>query len=149
MYLKLGLGLSSALNKGILRYKTFPFPFPSFAGFLDFRLEFLVVIFVCSPVFLWNPSTKVVWEKVSVPKMASPEARKILNQELLSKYRCVPKIGFGFKFGFEKGFRYKTFFYVFLFAGFLDFRLEFLVVIFVCSPVFLLNPSTKVVWEKQ
>ena len=66
-----------------------------------------MVIFVCSPVFLWNPSTKVVWEKVSVPKMASPEARKILNPELLSKYRCVPKIGFGFKFGFEKGFRYK------------------------------------------
>ena len=28
--------------------------------------------------------------------MASPEARKILNPELLSKYRCVPKIGFGF-----------------------------------------------------
>ena len=22
----------------------------------------LAVIFVCSPVFLWNPSTKVVWE---------------------------------------------------------------------------------------
>ena len=77
--------------------------------------------------------------------MASPEARKILNQELLSKYRCVPKIGFGFKFGFEKGFRYKTLpfpSFVFVFAGFLDFRLEFLVVIFVCSPVFLWNPTT-------
>ena len=79
----------------------------------------------------------------SVPKMASPAARKILNQELLSKYRCVPKIGFGFKFGFEKGFRYKTIFIIILlFAGFLDFRLEFLVVIFVCSPVFLWNPTT-------
>ena len=82
--------------------------------------------------------------------MASPEARNILNQELISKYRCVPKIGFGFKFGFEKGFRYNTCFFFsfpFLFAGFLDFRLEFLAVIFVCSPVFLRNPSTKVVWE--
>ena len=122
--------------------------FDLFAGFLDFRLEFLVVIFVCSPVFLWIPSTKVVWEKFSVPKMASPEARKKNNQDLLSKYRCVPKIGFGFKLGFEKGFRYKVcFFFCFVFAGFLDFRLEFLVVIFVCSPVFLWNPSTKVVWE--
>ena len=58
------------------------------------------------------------------------------------KYRCVPKIGFGFKFGFEKGFRYKDSCFFYLFAGFLDFRLEFLVVIFVCSPVFLWNPTT-------
>ena len=118
--------------------------------FLDFGLNFLAVIFVCSPVFLWNPTTSRLGKSFSVPKMASPEARKILNPELLSKYRCVPKIGFGFKFGFEKGFRYKTFFYLSssLFAGFLDFRVEFLVVIFVCSPVFLWNPSTKVVWEK-
>ena len=80
--------------------------------------------------------------------MASPEARIFLNQELISKYRCVPKIGFGFKFGFEKAFRYKTYVVVVVvFAGFQDFRLEFLVVIFVCSPVFLWNPSTKVVCE--
>ena len=103
MYLKLGLGLSSALNQGILRYKTSSSLLSSlFAGFLDFRLEFLVVIFVCSPVFLWNPTTSRLGKSFSVPKMASPEARKILNPELLSKYRCVPKIGFGFKFGFEK-----------------------------------------------
>ena len=78
--------------------------------------------------------------------MASPEARKILNPELLSKYRCVPKIGFGFKFGFEKGFRYKNLLllltFLLLFAGFQDFGVEFLVVIFVCSPVFLWNPTT-------
>ena len=65
-----------------------------------------------------------------------------LNPELLSKYRCVPKIGFGFKFGFEKAFRYKTSI-ISLFALFLDLRLEFLAVIFVCSPVFLWNPSAK------
>ena len=100
MYLKLGLGLSSALNKGILRYKTYP-SFPLFVLFLDLQLAFLAVIFVCSPVFLWNPTTSRLGKSFSVPKMASPGARKILNPELLSKYRCVPKIGFGFKFGFE------------------------------------------------
>ena len=124
MYLKLGLGLSSALKKGILRYKTIFFSsFSSFlfAGFLDFRLEFLVVIFVCSPVFLWNPTTSRLGKSFSVPKMASPEARKILNPELLSKYRCVPKIGFGFKFGFEKGhFKVQNYFLFFFF--FFSFR---------------------------
>ena len=69
--------------------------------------------------FSLEPYDKSFGKNFSVPKMASPEARKILNPELLSKYRCVPKIGFGFKFGFEKGFRYKTLFFYPRFAGFL------------------------------
>ena len=98
---KIGFGFKFGFEKGF-RYKTSSsLSLSLFAGFLDFRLEFLVVIFVCSPVFLWNPTTSRLGKSFSVPKMASPEARKILNPELLSKYRCVPKIGFGFKFGFE------------------------------------------------
>ena len=91
---KIGFGFKFGFEKGF-RYKNLPFLL-LFAGFLDFGVEFLVVIFVCSPVFLWNPTTSRLGKSFSVPKMASPEARKKLNLELLSKYRCVPKIGFGF-----------------------------------------------------
>ena len=64
-----GLGLSSALTKlsGTKLMCVVVVVVVVFTGFQDFRLEFLVVIFVCSPVFLWNASTKVVWEKIFAP----------------------------------------------------------------------------------